>query len=68
MIILRQKIRIRSRCLWYEEGEKSSRFFLNLEKFNGARSQTSKIIVNDQEIADPNKILNEIRIFYESLF
>ena len=27
-----------------------------------------KIIVNDQEIADPNKILNEIRIFYESLF
>ena len=26
------------------------------------------IIVNDQEITDPNKILNEIRNFYESLF
>ena len=24
--------RIRSKCLWYEEGEKSSKFFLNLEK------------------------------------
>ena len=30
---------IRSRCQWYEVGEKSSKFFLNLEKFNGTRSQ-----------------------------
>ena len=61
-------IRIRSRCQWNEEGEKSSKFVLNLEKFNGMRRQVRKIIVNDQEIADPNKILSEIRIFYESLF
>ena len=61
-------IRIRSRCQWYEEGEKSSKFFLNLEKFNGMQSQIRKIIVNDQEITDPNIILNEIRNFYESLF
>ena len=27
-----------------------------------------KIIVNDQEITDPNKILNEIRNVYRSLF
>ena len=60
--------RIRSRCHWYEEGEKSSKFFLNIEKFNGTQSQICKIIVNDQEIVDPNKILNGIRIFYESLF
>ena len=59
---------MRIRCQWYEEGEKSSKFFLNLENFNETRSQIRKIIVNDQEIADPNKILNEIRIFYESLF
>ena len=25
-------------------------------------------MINDQEITDPNKILNEIRNFYESLF
>ena len=61
-------IRIRSRCQWYEEGEKSSNLFLNLEKINGTRSHIPKIIVNDQEIADPNKMLNEIRNFYESLF
>ena len=61
-------IRIRSRCQWYEEGEKSFKFFLNLKKFNGTRSQIRELIVRDQEIADPNKILNEIRNFYESLF
>ena len=49
-------------------GMKKVKLFLNLEKFNGTRSQIRKIIVNDQEIVDPNKILNEIRIFYESLF
>ena len=61
-------IPIKSRCQWYEEGEKSSTFFLNLEKFNGMQSQITKIIVNDQEITDSNIILNEIRNFYESLF
>ena len=59
---------IRSRCQWYKEGEKSSKFFLNREKSNGTQSQTRKIIVNDQEITNPHKILNKIRNFYESLF
>ena len=59
---------IRSRCQWYEEDEKSSKFFLNLEKYNGTQDQIFKITVNDQETTDPNKILNEIRNFYESLF
>ena len=26
-------IRIRSKCNWYEDGEKSTKFFLNLEKY-----------------------------------
>ena len=68
MIILKEGICIRSRCQWYEEGEKSSKFILNLEKFNEMQSQICKIIANDQEITDPNTILNEIRNFYEFLF
>ena len=32
------------------------------------QSQIRKIIVNNQEITDPNIMLNEIRNFYESLF
>ena len=57
-------IRIRSRCQWYQEGEKSSKFFLNLEKYNRMQSQIRKIIVNNQEITDPFIILNKIRNFY----
>ena len=60
--------RIRSRCQWYEEGQKSSKFCLNLEKFNGPQSQIRKVMVNIQEITDPNKIKNVIRNFSESLF
>ena len=61
-------IRIRGRCQWYEEGEKSSKFFLNLQQLKGMQTQICKIVVNDQEITDPNIKLNEIRNFYESLF
>ena len=27
-------IKVRSKCQWYEQGEKSTKFFLNLEKTN----------------------------------
>ena len=42
--------RIRTKCLWCEEGEKSSKFFLNLEKRRGIQGQIRKLIVNNQEI------------------
>ena len=61
-------IRIRGRCQWCEEGEKSSKFFLNLQQLKGMQTQICKIVVNDQEITDPNIKLNEMRNFYESLF
>ena len=35
--------RIRSTCLWYEEGEKSSKFFLNLEKLRGVQGQLENL-------------------------
>ena len=53
--------RIRSKCLWYEEGENSSNFFLNLEK--RIQGQISKLIVNNQEITDQKKIQNELLFF-----
>ena len=48
--------RIRTKCLWYEEGEKSSEFFLKLEKRRGIQGQIRKLIVSNQEITDQNKI------------
>ena len=60
--------RIRTQCLWYEEGEKLSKFFLNLEKRRGIQGQIRKLIVNNQEITHQNKIQNELLFFYETLF
>ena len=62
-----ESIHIRSRCQWYEKGEKSSKFFLNLGKFNETQSQICKIIVSDKEITDPNQMQNEIRSHCKSL-
>ena len=60
--------RIRSKCSWYEEGKKSSKFFLNLEKRRGIQGQIRKLIVNNQEITHQNKMQNELLFFYETLF
>ena len=59
--------RIRSKCLWYEEGEKSLIFFKNLEKRRGIQEQIRKLIVNNQEITDKNKIQNELLFIPETL-
>ena len=40
-------IRIKSKCDWYEHSEKSTKFFLNLEKQWGAQDITKKLIDDD---------------------
>ena len=45
-------IRIRSKCDWYEHSEKSSKFFLNLEKQRRIQNTIKKLIVSDKEIID----------------
>ena len=37
-------IKIRSKCDWYKHGEKSSKFFLNLEKSCAIQGQVRTII------------------------
>ena len=61
-------IRIRSKCEWYEHSEKSTKFFLNLEKQRGAQNTIKKLIVDDKKIIDQTHILEYIREFYETLF
>ena len=61
-------IRVRSKCQWYEEGEKSTKYFLNLEKQRGLQEQIRKIIVNGLEITDSEKIEYELKSFYKKLF
>ena len=49
MIKMAEGVRVWSRCQHYEEGEKSSKFFLNLEKF-----------ASNYEINDLQKIQHKI--------
>ena len=59
---------IPSKATWYETGEKSNTFFLNLETHKKAKRSVRKIL-NDEglHITDPKKILQEIQNFYSSL-
>ena len=43
---------IRSKCDCYGHGEKSTRFFLNLEKKRGNQNQIRKFIFEEKEIDD----------------
>ena len=43
-------LKIRSKCQWYEEGEKSTKFFLNLEKKQSIKALVRKLEVNRKEI------------------
>ena len=53
---------------WYEEGEKSSKFFLNLEKTKAVQGIIKKLETENKEISDPNDINNEINKFFKNLF
>ena len=53
-------VRLRRKCDWYEQGEKSTKFFLNLEKQQGNQNRIRKLIVNEKEIIKETEILNQI--------
>ena len=61
-------IRIRSKWEWCEHFEKSTKFFLNLEKQRGAQNAIKKLIFDDKEIIEQTHILEDMREFYETLF
>ena len=58
---------IRSKATWYEKGEKSNKYFLNLETHKKAKSSVRKVF-NDESvlITDPKKILQEIQFLFQS--
>ena len=60
-------VKIRSKCNWYEYGEKSSKFFLNLEKNRFFQSH-HKLIIEEIGLTEKNEINNNIFTFYHNLF
>ena len=61
-------VKIRSKCDWYQYGEKSTKYFLNLEKQKAVNGTVKKIIKDHIEITDQLKIQHELRMFYEELY
>ena len=60
---------IRSRVNWYEYGEKSNQYFLNLENSKKKKSCIRKLVgFNDECIMDPKQIMTEIHSFYANLY
>ena len=58
----------RSKAKWTEDGEKNSSYFLKLEKKQYLNKHITQLIVGDNIVTDPNQILLEEKIFYESLY
>ena len=60
---------VRSRATWYEYGEKSNKYFLNLENSRKKKSCIRKLNTeNDKSTINPKEILNKIQLFYAHLY
>ena len=59
---------IRARARWHEHGEKSTEYFLNLEKRNHIKKHIRKLHISGVIKTDPFCILNEQERFYRDLF
>ena len=64
---------LRSKAQWYEKGEKSTKFFLNLEKKNSVKNTIRNLYTNNDSnefvlCEDENQILTHASTFYKNLF
>ena len=60
---------VRSRIKWAEHGEKSSRYFCNLEKRSCEKNIIRSLTLDDGTLqTDQNMILKELHAFYDNLY
>ena len=59
---------VRSRIRWHEEGEKNTKYFVNLEKRQHSKTHITKLKYDGKEINDPDEILKSQRLFYKDLY
>ena len=59
---------IRARARWHEHGERSSKYFLNLEKRNHVKKHMRKLKISGSIKTDPFNILSEQKLFYQDLY
>ena len=59
---------IHARARWHEHGEKSSKYFLNLERRNHVKKHMRKLKISGVITTDPFSILAEQKRFYQELY
>jgi len=59
---------VRARARWHEHGEKSSKYFLNLEKRNNIKKHVRKLYLSGSFSTDPFEILNAEKRFCSKLY
>ena len=59
---------IRARARWHKYGEKSSKYFLNLEKRSHVKKHMRKLHNNNSSTTDPTVVLAEQKRFYQDLY
>lgn len=60
---------LRAKCRWYNEGEKYSKYFLNLEKRHFKNGVITQLKLGDNEFASSDKdILSECETFYRNIY
>ena len=71
-ILRQEKMRghyIRSKMQWIEEGEKPSKYFINLETKNFVNKTIPKLVNNEGVVIDNQKqILEEAKSYYQNLY
>ena len=64
-----EKLIFRSQARWYELGERSTKYFYNLEKCKFNAKTCHKLLINNtQEIDDPKTILQHQQQYYQQLY
>ena len=59
---------VRARARWHEQGEKSTKYFLNLEKRNHVKKHIRKLHISGVIKTEPLCILKEVEQFYIDLY
>ena len=58
----------RVKTKWYQESEKNTKYFLNMQRAKANKSNMNRLTVNGVEVTDLTTINNEIETFYRSLY
>ena len=56
-------IKVRSKCQWYEQGEKSTKFILNLEKTKTTQGTVKKLEIDNKEIDNSVEVNKKLEKF-----